>query len=235
MGFLALVLFVVRCRMDASTVIDVDVDVVMDEAYVHVEVLAEIQEDVVLLCTHRMETEEGGPNKILLHRDVPSVAVAVDVNANVHCYKEMANASTHWAADQEAHGMVEVAPGPAAVGSHHIRKTRAEVVRDCYCMDLDLDFLDEATSLRSRKDTELKNCDCDCDVNLSSHPHVDELDWMQMVEEPWLYVICYMLYYCLCKYLIPNTKYQIPNTELLYRDPVRFDDSMFRFDSVFTF
>jgi len=124
----------------------------MNEAYFRAEVLEEIRSAGARFCTHRMEAGEVGSNKVLHHGE-PWVAE----DADARCCKEMADANTRQAADQEAHEV-------GVPGNHSMQ---AEEVHGCCCMDL-------GTLLRNRKGMEQKNCD----VDLSNHLLVDESAWM---------------------------------------------------------
>jgi len=79
----SLVLYLPVALHHKVVAMEYDVGVVY-EAYFRVEVHVEIRNEGVPLCIHRMETEEEGSNKNLLHRDVSSVEVG---NADAHYYK----------------------------------------------------------------------------------------------------------------------------------------------------
>jgi len=122
-------------------------DGAMYEAYFRVEVLVQIRNGVLRLCTHRMTAEAAESNKNLRLHDVIWVG---DVGAR--CCKGAVIASSQGAAGLEGH--------EAVVPVNHSDREQAEEVHGCCRMGLE-------ALRRNRKDKEQIR-----DENLSKHLHV---------------------------------------------------------------
>ena len=121
------------------------------EAYFHEEVLVQIQDEVLRLCTHRMATEEVESNM-----DLPRHGVRwVVEDADVRCHKVAEFASSQGGLAQEVHEL--------AVPVHHSGREQAEAARGYCCMG-------SGTLLRSRMDKERNY-----DENPSRHLRADVL------------------------------------------------------------
>lgn len=120
--------------------------------------LEAVHEQGELPCSHRRETEEEDPSKVLIRHGGKDVEEGVDIDDHFH--KEAARSSNHLFVAQEGHAVAAVPAGRNAND-----KERAEAVRGWSCMDW-------ATSFRSRKGAGMAPTQ-NCDADLSNLPHAD--------------------------------------------------------------